>query len=103
MTVRRRELAPGKRGFIHSRSHAVPRYILSSELSFLDASSAVGSEEHTDPKRLRKLRQQQLQQKFRKEMEARKLQQEQGQTKELAIGRGGSGGNVRSSFSEVIS
>uniref|UniRef100_A0AAQ4RVC6 DNA repair protein RAD52 homolog n=1 Tax=Gasterosteus aculeatus aculeatus TaxID=481459 RepID=A0AAQ4RVC6_GASAC len=31
--------------------------------------------EHTDPKQLRKLRQQELQQKFRREMESRKLQQ----------------------------
>ncbi|XP_036068356.1 DNA repair protein RAD52 homolog isoform X2 [Oryzias melastigma] len=38
-------------------------------------SRSVGSEAHTDPKHLRKLRQQQLQQKFRKEMEAKKLQQ----------------------------
>ncbi|XP_056137946.1 DNA repair protein RAD52 homolog isoform X2 [Lampris incognitus] len=35
-------------------------------------------ETHTDPKQLRKLRQQQLQQKFRQEMEAKKLHQEQG-------------------------
>lgn len=34
------------------------------------------SEQHLDPKQLRKLRQQQLQQKFRQEMEAKKLQQE---------------------------
>ncbi|KAK2842141.1 hypothetical protein Q5P01_012341 [Channa striata] len=44
----------------------------------------------TDPKQLRKLRQQQLQQKFRREMEAKKLQQKQDQTKsegtEVAIG-----------------
>lgn len=67
---------------------------------------AVGPGEHTDPKQLRKLRQQQLQQKFRKEMEARKLQQEQGQTKsedtELALGRGDSGGNVSSTFCELL-
>ncbi|XP_067357568.1 DNA repair protein RAD52 homolog isoform X2 [Channa argus] len=50
----------------------------------------VGSELNTDPKQLRKLRQQQLQQKFRREMEAKKLQQKQDQTKsegtEVAIG-----------------
>ncbi|KAL0968394.1 hypothetical protein UPYG_G00266290 [Umbra pygmaea] len=36
------------------------------------------SDTHTDPKQMRKLKQQQLQQKFRQEMEAKKLQQEQG-------------------------
>ena len=55
-----------------------------------------GSEEHTDPKQLRKLRQQQLQQKFRREMEAKKLQQDRDQAKsegaEVAIGRGSPGG-----------
>ncbi|XP_070828630.1 DNA repair protein RAD52 homolog [Chaetodon trifascialis] len=55
------------------------------------------SEGHTDPKQLRKLRQQQLQQKFRKEMEAKRLQQKQHQTKsedtEVTIGRGSSGGH----------
>ncbi|XP_036961783.1 DNA repair protein RAD52 homolog [Acanthopagrus latus] len=55
-----------------------------------------GSEAHTDPKQLRKLRQQQLQQKFRKEMEAKRQQQYQDQTKsedtEVPIGRGSSGG-----------
>ncbi|XP_029379245.1 DNA repair protein RAD52 homolog isoform X4 [Echeneis naucrates] len=57
-----------------------------------DPLDAVVSELHTDPKQLRKLRQQQLQQKFRSEMEAKKLQQKQEQTKsedaEVAIGRG---------------
>lgn len=38
------------------------------------------SDAHTDPKQLRKLKQQQLQQKFRQEMEAKKLLQGQGQT-----------------------
>ncbi|XP_068459514.1 DNA repair protein RAD52 homolog [Clinocottus analis] len=38
-------------------------------------------ESHTDPKQLRKLRQQQLQQKFRREMETRMLQQKPDQTK----------------------
>ncbi|XP_058500988.1 DNA repair protein RAD52 homolog [Solea solea] len=42
----------------------------------MDLVDDVGS----DPKQLRKLRQQQLQQKFRKEMEAKKLQQEQDHT-----------------------
>uniref|UniRef100_A0A3Q0R5Z0 DNA repair protein RAD52 homolog n=1 Tax=Amphilophus citrinellus TaxID=61819 RepID=A0A3Q0R5Z0_AMPCI len=50
----------------------------------------------TDPKQLRKLRQQQLQQKFRREMEAKKLQQKQDQAKseeaEVTIGRRSSGG-----------
>ncbi|KAJ8003050.1 hypothetical protein DPEC_G00165330 [Dallia pectoralis] len=40
------------------------------DLSLLDT--------HTDPKQQRKLKQQQLQQKFRQEMEAKKLQQEKG-------------------------
>lgn len=56
----------------------------------------VRAEAHTDPKQLRKLRQQQLQQKFRKEMEAKKLQQKQDQAKpeevEVAIGRISTGG-----------
>lgn len=58
---------------------------------------ANGSEAHTDPKQLRKLRQQQLQQKFRREMEAKRLQQRPDQTKsedtEVAIGRGSTGGD----------
>ncbi|XP_006789562.1 DNA repair protein RAD52 homolog isoform X3 [Neolamprologus brichardi] len=53
-----------------------------------------GSETHTDPKQLRKLRQQQLQQKFRREMEAKKLQQKQNRAKpeeeEVTIGQGSS-------------
>ncbi|XP_023284067.1 DNA repair protein RAD52 homolog isoform X2 [Seriola lalandi dorsalis] len=63
----------------------------------MDSGDIVGSELHTDPKQLRKLRQQQLQQKFRKEMEAKKLQQKQDQAKsedtEVAIGQGSSGGH----------
>ncbi|XP_022610438.1 DNA repair protein RAD52 homolog isoform X2 [Seriola dumerili] len=63
----------------------------------MDSLDIVGSELHTDPKQLRKLRQQQLQQKFRKEMEAKKLQQKQDQAKsedtEVAIGQGSSGGH----------
>lgn len=62
----------------------------------MDSVHVVGSEEHTDPKQLRKLRQQQLQQKFRKEMEAKMLQQKHNQTKtedtEVTIGRESSGG-----------
>nr|XP_004553422.2 DNA repair protein RAD52 homolog isoform X2 [Maylandia zebra] len=54
------------------------------------------SETHTDPKQLRKLRQQQLQQKFRREMEAKKLQQKQDRAKseeeEVTIGQGSSEG-----------
>ncbi|KAM3869965.1 DNA repair protein RAD52 homolog [Diretmus argenteus] len=50
------------------------------------------SESHTDPKQLRKLRQQQLQQKFREEMEAKKLQQGLGQIKtEVAVGQASNG------------
>uniref|UniRef100_A0A3P9PQ16 RAD52 homolog, DNA repair protein n=1 Tax=Poecilia reticulata TaxID=8081 RepID=A0A3P9PQ16_POERE len=43
--------------------------------SAADAAAAVMSGPNADPKHLRKLRQQQLQQKFRREMEAKKLQQ----------------------------
>uniref|UniRef100_UPI003AAFF992 DNA repair protein RAD52 homolog n=1 Tax=Centroberyx gerrardi TaxID=166262 RepID=UPI003AAFF992 len=64
-----------------------------------DSADAALSEEHTDPKQLRKLRQQQLQQKFRQEMEAKKLQQgPKGQAKceevETAVGQTSSGGHV---------
>ncbi|XP_061677842.1 DNA repair protein RAD52 homolog isoform X2 [Syngnathoides biaculeatus] len=41
------------------------------------APADASSESHADPKQLRKLRQQQLQEKFRKEMEAKRLQQKQ--------------------------
>lgn len=75
-----------------------PVYFLFSPLRpVTDAVDVAKSEMHTDPKQLRKLRQQQLQQKFRKEMEAKRLQQNQDQAKseqtEVAIGRGSSGGN----------
>ncbi|XP_010888657.1 DNA repair protein RAD52 homolog isoform X2 [Esox lucius] len=46
--------------------------------SVSDAEDLSVSDTHTDPKQLRKLKQQQLQQKFRQEMEAKKLQQEKG-------------------------
>ncbi|KAK6320098.1 hypothetical protein J4Q44_G00092050 [Coregonus suidteri] len=48
-------------------------------VSVSDAEDLSLSDAHTDPKQLRKLKQQQLQQKFRQEMEARKLLQGQGQ------------------------
>lgn len=61
----------------------------------MDSMDGGGSESHTDPKQLRKLRQQQLQEKFRREME-KKLQLKPDQAKfedsELAIGRGPSTG-----------
>lgn len=61
----------------------------------MDLVDAVGSDANTDPKQLRKLRQQQLQQKFKREMEAKRLQQKQ-ETKsedaEVANGGGSSGG-----------
>ncbi|XP_061780267.1 DNA repair protein RAD52 homolog [Nerophis lumbriciformis] len=41
-----------------------------------DSLDSVVSEAHTDPKQLRKIRQHHLQQKFRKEMEAKKLQRD---------------------------
>lgn len=51
------------------------------------------SETHSDPKQLRKLRQQQLQQKFKRDMEAKKLQQNQDAVKtEAAVGPGPGGG-----------
>uniref|UniRef100_UPI0037E827E6 DNA repair protein RAD52 homolog isoform X2 n=1 Tax=Semicossyphus pulcher TaxID=241346 RepID=UPI0037E827E6 len=57
-----------------------------------DSVDVVGSGGHSDPKQLRKLRQQQLQQKFRREMEAKRVQQKQDPTKsedtEVAIGPG---------------
>ncbi|XP_071358032.1 DNA repair protein RAD52 homolog isoform X2 [Trachinotus anak] len=63
----------------------------------MDSVDIVGSELHTDPKQLRKLRQQQLQQKFRREMEAKKLQQKQDQVKsegaEVPVGGAPSGGH----------
>lgn len=62
----------------------------------MDSVDVVGSETHSDPKQLRKLRQQQLQQKFRREMEAKRLQQHQDPAKsegtDVTIGRGSSGG-----------
>ncbi|XP_032379971.1 DNA repair protein RAD52 homolog isoform X2 [Etheostoma spectabile] len=62
----------------------------------MDSVNVGGSGAHTDPKQLRKLRQQQLQQKFRRDMEAKKLQQKPDQVKsedtEVAIRRGSSGG-----------
>ncbi|KAM6936913.1 DNA repair protein RAD52 homolog [Xenentodon cancila] len=66
-----------------------------SSRSAVDSADIVGSEAHTDPKQLRKLRQQQLQQKFRREMEAKKLQQKWDQAKseqaEVAVGRKSTG------------
>ena len=44
------------------------------------------SEGHTDPKQLRKLKQQQLQQKFRQQMEAKRLDQDQGHTAPSGLG-----------------
>ncbi|XP_040894261.1 DNA repair protein RAD52 homolog isoform X2 [Toxotes jaculatrix] len=68
--------------------------------SAMDSAEAVGSELHTDPKQLRKLRQQQLQQKFRREMEAKKLQQQKqdqakSEDKDVAIGQRSSGDHER--------
>uniref|UniRef100_A0A3P8S4W6 DNA repair protein RAD52 homolog n=1 Tax=Amphiprion percula TaxID=161767 RepID=A0A3P8S4W6_AMPPE len=63
----------------------------SSSRSAVDSADVTECEAHTDPKQLRKLRQQQLQQKFRREMEAKKLQQKQDEAKseeaEVLIGR----------------
>ncbi|XP_027896959.1 DNA repair protein RAD52 homolog isoform X1 [Xiphophorus couchianus] len=73
--------------------------------SAVDAADVVISAPNTDPKHLRKLRQQQLQQKFRREMEAKKLQQKLQQAKteeaEVAMGRRSTGGeNGASVFSD---
>ncbi|XP_023154088.2 DNA repair protein RAD52 homolog [Amphiprion ocellaris] len=69
----------------------------SSSRSAVDSADVTECEAHTDPKQLRKLRQQQLQQKFRREMEAKKLQQKQDEAKseeaEVLIGRASSGGS----------
>ncbi|KAM9854437.1 DNA repair protein RAD52 homolog [Aulostomus maculatus] len=69
----------------------------SSSRHTMDSVDVGVSEAHADPKQLRKLRQQQLQQKFRREMEARKLQQKQDLVKsedaEVGIRRGSSGGH----------
>ncbi|KAM8861905.1 DNA repair protein RAD52 homolog [Synchiropus picturatus] len=67
----------------------------------VDPVKVSGSE--SDPKLLRKLRQQQLQQKFRKEMETKKLQQKEEQTKSVdsshSGGQGPSGGHNSSTES----
>lgn len=93
-------MAPGKQG--SSCLCIVLPSLRLFEFYFLDSSAAAGSGEHTDPKQLRKLRQQQLQQKFRKEMEARKLQQEQDQPKSqdtaFSIMPGADGGKGSSPF-----
>ncbi|XP_054476800.1 DNA repair protein RAD52 homolog [Anoplopoma fimbria] len=64
----------------------------------MDSVDTGGSLSHTDPKQLRKLRQQQLQEKFRREMETKSLQQKPDQDKsedtEVTIGRGGSSGGL---------
>ncbi|XP_029908782.1 DNA repair protein RAD52 homolog isoform X2 [Myripristis murdjan] len=61
-----------------------------------DSVGVVPSEAHTDPKQQRKLRQQQLQQKFRQEMEAKKVQQGQAKSEdvEIPVGRASIGGPV---------
>ncbi|KAM9352683.1 DNA repair protein RAD52 homolog [Symphorus nematophorus] len=85
---------------VHTPNAAVPAPDRGSEKvdsrRVTDSADVVGSETHTDPKQLRKLRQQQLQQKFRREMEAKMLQQKQEQNtkteeSEVAIGRSSSG------------
>ncbi|XP_033491174.1 DNA repair protein RAD52 homolog [Epinephelus lanceolatus] len=85
---------------VHTPNAAVPADRRSENMDsrpVMDSLDAVGSDAHTDPKQLRKLRQQQLQQKFRREMEAKKMQQNADQTKsedqEVAVGRGSSGGH----------
>lgn len=104
--TRRTSLEPGvlPSSEVHTPNLPVPE---SENKGAGSSGDAVGSGEHADPKQLRKLRQQQLQQKFRKEMEARKLQQEQVRTKsedtELAIGQGGSGGHQGAPASADIS
>lgn len=62
----------------------------------MDTVDVILSETDTDPKQLRKLRQQQLQQKFRREMEAKKLEQTKDPVKsedaEVAVRQGSTGG-----------
>nr|XP_020467708.1 DNA repair protein RAD52 homolog isoform X2 [Monopterus albus] len=74
--------------------------------AIMNSADAVRSEAHTDPKQLRKLRQQQLQQKFRREMEAKKLQQKQDQAKseniEVVVGEGSSGGHKGAAASSDV-
>uniref|UniRef100_A0A3Q3AFS6 DNA repair protein RAD52 homolog n=1 Tax=Kryptolebias marmoratus TaxID=37003 RepID=A0A3Q3AFS6_KRYMA len=87
-----RTSAPGKRAQTPLRSQvaSAPRKPASLTARFpppppppprsaVEPADPVASEAHTDPKQLRKMRQQQLQEKFRREMEARKLQQNQEQ------------------------
>ncbi|XP_029953042.1 DNA repair protein RAD52 homolog isoform X2 [Salarias fasciatus] len=76
---------------VHTPSAADPTAEWKSENTSSGSTlDTVESEMHTDPKRLRKLRQQQLQQKFRREMEAKKLQQKlepsKSEEEEVAIG-----------------
>ncbi|XP_060891123.1 DNA repair protein RAD52 homolog [Labrus mixtus] len=73
-----------------------------------ESEEVVESAGHSDPKQLRKLRQQQLQQKFRREMEAKGMQQNPDKTKsediEVAIGTGSSGGHEGApAFSDISS
>ncbi|XP_077424528.1 DNA repair protein RAD52 homolog [Vanacampus margaritifer] len=75
-----------------SKSHTPDAHDVQSEGEVsrqVSADSALSSESHTDPKQLRKQRQQQLQQKFRREMEAKQLQQKQEvENVELLFGEG---------------
>lgn len=70
------------------------------------ADGADVSASNTDPKLLRKLRQQQLQQKFRREMEAKKLLHKLEQAKpeevEVAVGRRSTGGRLQATGKSVI-
>ncbi|XP_022057453.1 DNA repair protein RAD52 homolog isoform X1 [Acanthochromis polyacanthus] len=82
---------------VHTPDAAGPVFNRKSENSSSRSAGVTESEAHTDPKQLRKLRQQQLQQKFRREMEAKKLQQKQDKAKseesEIPIGQASSGGS----------
>ncbi|XP_029290558.1 DNA repair protein RAD52 homolog isoform X2 [Cottoperca gobio] len=94
---------------VHTPISAVPADGKSENMDsrpVMDLEDVGGSDSHTDPKQLRKLRQQQLQLKFRKEMETKKLPQELGQAKseytEVAIRQNG-GHEGASAFSDSTS
>ncbi|XP_013867743.1 DNA repair protein RAD52 homolog isoform X3 [Austrofundulus limnaeus] len=93
------------RAFNHSEVHTPGASRKSENISSKSAAgseNAGASEVQTDPKQLRKIRQQQLQQKFRKEMEAKRLQLQPDRVKseeeeEVTVGRRSTSGEARES------
>ncbi|XP_015259327.1 PREDICTED: DNA repair protein RAD52 homolog [Cyprinodon variegatus] len=88
---------------VHASSAAGSAPNIKSENIHSKSTEDAAPDPNTDPKHLRKLRQQQLQEKFRREMEAKRLQQQQEESKseevEVAIGRRSSAGEeLRSAF-----